>query len=129
MSKLIDWLRVRLGLNEDIQGIAQDIQTLGKSVEKLQQDMFTLFHALPFTAGVLSLTAADAAKFVTPNIEQNALIPLLTSIVIATRQGQSSLQIIGELDPKVRSQLEKRGFKVEDVSGSGDNKGLFILWT
>jgi len=129
VSKLIDWLRVRLGLNEDIQGIAQDIQTLGKSVEKLQQDMFTLFHALPFTAGVLSLTAADAAKFVTPNIEQNALIPLLTSIVIATRQGQSSLQIIGELDPKVRSQLEKRGFKVEDVSGSGDNKGLFILWT
>ena len=129
MSKLIDWLRVRLGLNEDIQGIAQDIQTLGKSVEKLQQDMFALFHALPFTAGVLSLTAADAAKFVTPNIEQNALIPLLTSIVIATRQGQSSLQIIGELDPKVRSQLEKRGFKVEDVSGSGDNKGLFILWT
>jgi hypothetical protein len=129
VSKLIDWLRIRLGLNEDIQGIGQDIQTLGKSVEKLQQDMFTLFHALPFTAGVLSLTAADAAKFVAPNIEQNALIPVLTFIVIATRQGQSSLQIIGELDPKVRIQLEKRGFKVEEVQGSGDNKGLFILWT
>jgi hypothetical protein len=129
MNWITHWLRNRTGVNEDMQHIAGDIQTLAKSVEKLHQDLFTMFHALPFTAGVLTLTAADAAKFIAPSIEQNGLISLLTSIVLATRQGQSSLQVVGEMDPKVRIQLEKRGFKVEEIQGSDDNKGLFILWT
>lgn len=128
--RLIDSIRGFLGINDDVQAIAKDMNTLAATGNKIGIDVFELFHTLPFTASILSLSAADAAKFVNPTVnEQNMLLPILTAIVMQARQGNSTLQVNGTLSDTVRAQLLKRGFKVEDVDGSNENKSMFVLWT
>lgn len=125
-----DYFRDLLGINTDVRDIAADMNNLGASLNKVGQDVFELFHTLPFSIGILNLKASDAAKFVNPNVgQQNLLIPVLTGIVMQCRMGQSSLQIQGTLSDDVRGELLKRGFKVEDLTGSNDNTGTFVLWT
>lgn len=123
------WIRNWLGINEDFQNAAKDIQNLDGALSRTNEDVFAMFHAMPFGAGIMTMTAVDAAKFFNASTQGNSLITLLTAILFATRMGQSSLQVTGELPEIIRKQLEKRGFKVEEVQGSNDNKGLFILWT
>ena len=48
---------------------------------------------------------------------------------MAMRQGETSLQVNGTLPEHVRAELTRRKFKIEQVNGSNDNVGLFILWT
>jgi len=130
MKRLINWFRTILGINQDIENVAKDITTLAMSFDKLNQDVFAIFNTLPFSSGILKMTAADAAKITNPMaMEQNALLPLLTAIALSARQGQSSLQVNGELSTVVSFQLKERGFKIEEVQGANDNEGLFILWT
>jgi hypothetical protein len=125
-----DFVRNLLGINEDMQAIAGDMNNLAGSMNKVGQDVFELFHSLPFSVAILSLSAQDAAKLVNPGVSQpNMLLPILTAIVMQARQGNSNLQVQGKLPDDVRSSLLKRGFKVEDVQGSNDNVGTFILWT
>jgi len=128
--KVIVWMRDVSGINADMQTVAQDFTRMVDHHDTLNKTVFDIFQALPFTAGILSLKASDAAKLVNPTVMvQNELVPLLTSIVLSARQGDSSLQVGGDITPAVREELRRRGFKVEDVTGSKDNKGTFILWT
>jgi hypothetical protein len=125
-----DFVRNLLGINEDMQAIAADMNNLATSLNKVGQDVFESFHALPFAASILAVSAEAASKMVNVGVGQpNQLLPILTAIVMQARQGNSTLQIHGKLDDIVRAALLKRGFKVEDVQGSNDNTGTFVLWT
>jgi hypothetical protein len=122
-------LRKWLGINEDMQAVAQDINQLVDLNQAQMRDTFEIFHALPFSAAMVRLTAKDAAMLTEPNgIQANSLPALLAGIVIKARQGESQLEIPGELSQEVRDELVKRGFKVEEYTGT---KGAanFIIWT
>jgi hypothetical protein len=111
-----DWIRNWLGINQDMQHVAQDITKLVKISESLNSDVFGIFHALPFTAGILTM-------------EPNGLYSVLINILIAARQGHSYMQVEDKMSSFVRKQLEQRGFKIEETVGTNEAKGLFILWT
>jgi hypothetical protein len=118
-----------LGINEDVQHIAADMNMLLERHESTALQVFELFHAMPFAAGAISLTAKDAARLTQPNgIQANSLTAILMGILLHARQGQSLMQVTGILSDDVREALTKRGFKVEDTEGTG-GKTTHILWT
>jgi hypothetical protein len=121
-------LRTWLGINEDARNIATDINTLDERSKQQAVHTFELFHALPFVSGTVGLTAADAAKLTQPSgVQANSLWAVLTGIIIKARQGESQLQVEGELPADVRDALIKRKFKVEEHTGTGGTS-TFILW-
>lgn len=118
-----------LGINEDVANIARDINTLDERTRVQAMHTFELFHALPFVAGTISLTAKDAVKLLQPQgVQANSLWAVLTGIIIKARQGESQLQVEGELPQDVRDALVKRGFEVEDHTGTAGTSS-FIIWT
>ena len=118
-----------LGLNEDVQAIASDMNMLDERQQATALQVFELFHAMPFASAAISLTAKDAAMLTSPEgIQANSLTAILMGILLHARQGQSLMQVTGELPEKVRNILVKRGFKVEDTEGTG-GKVTHILWT
>lgn len=122
-------IRNWLGINDDMRGIAADMQVLDERTQTQAMHTFELFHALPFAAGTISLTANDAARLTQPHgVQANSLWAVLTGIIMRARQGESRLQVEGELPQDVRDALVKRGFKVEDVTGTGGTSS-FIIWT
>lgn len=124
-----NFIRTWLGLPEDYKAIADDIGMLHNGMQGLSKQMFELFHTLPFSPGILKLTAKDAATFTTGTMVQaNSTIALLTGVVMAARQGHSHMPINGELSDATRKVLEDRGFVIQEFEGS-EGKQLHILWT
>lgn len=122
-------LRSWLGINEDVQAIAADMNMLHDNGQATALQVFELFHAMPFASAAISLTAKDAAMLTVPEgIQANSLTAILMGILLNARQGKSLMEVTGELSPKVREVLEKRGFKIEDTEGTG-GKITHILWT
>jgi len=118
-----------LGINEDVHHIAADMNMLHERTEGIALQVFEIFHAMPFAAGAIAMTAKDAAKLTQPNgIQANSLTAILMGILLHARQGQSLMQVTGELPEDVRTALVKRGFRVEDTEGTG-GKTIHILWT
>jgi hypothetical protein len=118
-----------LGLNEDVQAIASDMNMLHERQQATALQVFELFHAMPFASAAISLTAKDAAMLTSPEgIQANSLTAILMGILLHARQGQSLMQVTGELPEKVHEILVKRGFKIEDTEGTG-GKVTHILWT
>lgn len=124
-NKLRSWL----GINEDMAAIAGDMHMLDERTKNQAMQTFELFHALPFVAGTVSLTAADAAKITQPHgVQANSLWAVLVGIIVKARQGESKLQVEGELPQDVHDALVKRNFQVEEHTGTA-GKSTFILWT
>jgi hypothetical protein len=121
--------RTWLGINEDVAAIAADMKTLDERTRQQAMHTFELFHALPFVSGTVSLTAADAARITQPHgVQANSLWAVLIGIIIKARQGESQLQVEGELPQDVRDALVKRKFKVEEQTGTAGTSS-FIIWT
>lgn len=124
-----NFLRKWLGINDDMVAVSQDINQLVSLNQAQMQDTFEIFHALPFTAAIVRLTAKDANMLTEPNgIQANSLPALLCGVVIKARQGENQLEVPGELSQEVRDELVKRKFKVEEFSGT---KGVanYIIWS
>ena len=122
-------IRNWLGINEDMRNIAADMNTLDERSRQQALHTFELFHALPFVSGTVSLTAPDAAKLTQPHgVQANSLWAVLVGIIIKARQGESQLQVEGELPGDVRDALVKRQFKIEEHTGTG-GASTFIIWT
>lgn len=122
-------IRKWLGINNDIVAISADITTLVQQDQANAMHTYQLFHAMPFAAGALGLTAKTAASLTQPNgIQANSFGALLMGILIEARQGNSQLQLEGEVSEEIRNALTGRGFKVEEHEGSG-GKSTFVLWT
>lgn len=123
------FLRNWLGITEDMIAVAQDVNTLAKDAEKQSQQLFSIFHVLPFTAGIMFMTAKDAAQLVQPTeVAANSLPVILLGIGINARMGQSAFEVSGVLPESVRTTLVERGFKVEEHEGT-EKKSTFIIWT
>ena len=58
----------------------------------------------------------------------NDIVPILIGIVLNARQGNSVMEVNGELSQDVRDALTKRGFIIEDSEGQ-HGKSVHILWT
>ena len=124
-----NFFRNWLGINEDVRDIAADIKTLDERTQQQAMHTFELFHALPFAAGTVGLTSADAARLTQPHgVQANSLWAVLTGIIMKARQGQSQLEVEGELPADVREALTKRGFKVEDFTGTAGTNS-YIIWS
>lgn len=124
-----NFLRKWLGINEDMEAVAQDINQLLKLEQTTSTQLFGVFHALPFMANVLHLRARDAVAMTAPTmIEPNSLPVLLMGVTINARLGQSSFEVSGTVSDEVRAALTFRGFKVEEHEGTG-GKSTFIIWT
>jgi hypothetical protein len=124
-----NFFRAWLGINEDMQAIAGDMNMLHERTQSTALQVFELFHAMPFTAAVSSITAKDAAMLTSPDgIQANSLIAILMGILLNARQGHSVMEVNGELSDAVRKSLTNRGFKVEDTEGTGGTV-THILWT
>ena len=122
-------LRNWLGINEDVQAIASDMNMLHEHGQNTALQVFELFHAMPFASAAISMTAKDAAMLTAPDgIQANSLTAMLMGILLNARQGRSLMEVTGELSADVRTALEKRGFKIEDTEGTG-GKVTHILWT
>jgi hypothetical protein len=118
-----------LGINEDVEAIAADMNMLHERGQSTALQVFELFHAMPFASAAIGMTAKDAAMLTAPDgIQANSLTAILMGILLNARQGNSVMQVVGELSDTVRATLEKRGFKVEDTEGTG-GKVTHILWT
>lgn len=130
MNFIVNKIRQWLGIESDIQNISKDMHMLLKRLDNNALNMFELFHGLPFAAGILSLTAANAAKITQPGggIEANSITAILTGILLNARQGNSVMEVVGELPEEVRKALVNRGFEVQD-SESDKGKMTHILWT
>lgn len=123
------FLRNILGINADMQAIANDVNQLAAMSENHMRMIFETFHALPFVNGTMMLQAVDAARLTIPGgVTENSLPALLTGVISKARQGESSLQVEGKLSLEVRDALLRRGFKVTDETGTG-GEVTFILWT
>jgi hypothetical protein len=117
-----------LGINEDVQAIASDMNMLHDRNQSTALQVFELFHAMPFASAAIGLTAKDAAMLTSPDgIQANSLTAILMGILLHARQGNSVMQVTGELSEHVREVLTKRGFKIEDTEGTG-GKVTHILW-
>jgi hypothetical protein len=124
-----NFLRHWLGINDDIQLIAKDVNTLDERTNAQQRQTFELFHAMPFAKNVLQIDAKDAAAITQPNgIQANSLPALCMGIVLNARQGNSAMEVTGELPEFCRQKLLQRGFKVEDSEGTA-GKMTHIIWT
>lgn len=124
-----NFFRKWLGINEDVEAIASDMNMLHDRGQATAMQVFELFHAMPFASAAISLTAKDAAMLTSPEgIQANSLTAMLMGVLLNARQGNSVMQVTGEISPKVREILEKRGFKIEDTEGTG-GKVTHILWT
>lgn len=122
-------LRNWLGINEDVQAIAADMNMLHEHGQSTAFQVFELFHAMPFASAAISMTAKDAAMLTSPDgIQANSLTAMLMGILLNARQGHSLMQVTGELSDEVRAALTKRGFRIEDTEGTG-GKVTHILWT
>lgn len=122
-------LRNWLGINEDVQAIAADMNMLHEHGQSTAFQVFELFHAMPFASAAISMTAKDAAMLTSPDgIQANSLTAMLMGILLNARQGHSLMQVTGELSDEVRTALTKRGFRIEDTEGTG-GKVTHILWT
>jgi hypothetical protein len=130
MSKLINALRNWLGINKDMENISKDMHMLLERIDTTSLNTFELFHALPFASGILSVSAKMAAAITEPGggIQANSLAAILTGIVLNARQGNSVMEVNGELSQDVRDALTKRGFVIEDSEGQ-HGKSVHILWT
>lgn len=117
-----------LGINEDVQAIAADMNMLHEHGQSTSLQVFELFHAMPFASAAIGMTAKDAAMLTAPDgIQANSLTAILMGILLNARQGKSVMEVAGVLSEPVRATLEKRGFKVEDTEGTG-GKTTHILW-
>lgn len=124
-NKFRNWL----GINEDVQAIAADMNMLHERGQSTALQVFELFHAMPFASAAISMTAKDAAMLTSPDgIQANSLTAILMGILLNARQGNSVMEVHGELSENVRNTLIKRGFKVEDTEGTA-GKTTHILWT
>ena len=122
-------IRNWLGLNKDLHDVATDLHTIAKRQEHNEFQLYEIFHALPFISGAMFLTAVDAAKLTHPHgIQANSLSALLTGIIVNARQGNSHLEVEGELTEEVREALITRGFKVENHTGT-NGTSTFVIWT
>ena len=122
-------LRKWLGIEEDVINISADMQMLGERTETTAIQVFELFHAMPYAAAAMSVTAADAAKLTLPaGIQANSLGAVLMGVILNARQGNSQMEVVGTLPDSVRDILIARGFKVEETEGTG-GKMTHILWT
>ena len=122
-------IRKWLGITNLENVVLQQANDQTEKLAYIARNGYEMFHSLPFVAGAMVLTAADAAKLTVPEgITENNLPALLVGIIAAARQGDSSMEVAGELPAPVREALERRGFKVEDHTGSA-GKFTFILWT
>jgi hypothetical protein len=118
-------LRKWLGINEDVQAIASDMNMLLERSEETSLYLFEMFHAMPFSAIVLGITAKDARQLTQPGgPAANSLNAILMGVVSRARQGNSYLQLQGELEETVKDTLIKRGFTVTEENGTTN-----ILWT
>jgi hypothetical protein len=130
---IVDKLRRFLGINNDMTAVSQDITQIVALLDNVNKDVFNIFHGLPYASAVINLTAANASKWTNPKVGvPNGLLTILTHIVLAMRQGESYLQVPGEIDEKVAGELKARGFRIEETVGSteaGGGKGLFIVWS
>lgn len=130
---IVDKLRRFLGINNDMTAVSQDITQLVALLDNVNKDVFNIFHGLPYASAVINLTAANASKWTNPKVGvPNGLLTILTHIVLAMRQGESYLQVPGEIDEKVAGELKARGFRIEETVGSdesGGHKGLFVVWS
>ena len=76
-----DFIRNWLGINADLQAVAADVNTLLERSDTQARQSYEIFHALPFVAGALMLTAKDAAAITQPHgIQANSLPALLMGI-------------------------------------------------
>ena len=126
----INFIRNSLLINADFQTVAGELSTVRNEVFNLTKESFAMFNAAPFFAAILTLDAASATKMTNTNaVQRNSLISVLTSICLAMRAGEPSLQLFGELPESVYVELVRRKFRIEVVSGSNNNSGIFILWT
>ncbi len=124
-----NFLRNWLGINEDAQAIAADINQLHERTKINTKHIFEMLHTLPYAHGIPKLRAENAAEITEPNgISANSLPAILTGVVLNARQGESSMQVDGALPEDVREVLTRRGFKVEEHEGTA-GKFTFILWT
>ena len=130
MNAIIRKIRSWLGIDADIENISKDMHMLLERSDNNALNLFELFHAIPFSAGILSLTASTAARLTQPGggIEANSITAILTGILLNARQGNSVMEIVGELPEEVRKALVNRGFEVQD-SESDKGKMTHILWT
>jgi hypothetical protein len=124
-----NFFRKWLGINEDVQAIAADMNMLHEHGQNTALQVFELFHAMPYAGLTPTINAQEAAALTSPlGIEANSLPAILMGVLLNARQGRSLMEVKGELDPNVRAILIKRGFKVEDTEGTG-GKTTHILWT
>lgn len=134
------FFRGLLGVNDDMLLVRNDFTKLieeftklGDNFNTINTDLWSVFNGLPFAASIQSMSAADAAALTNPKvIEGNSLLGVLTSILLAARQGHSQLQVFNGLGDEVRKALTKRGFRIEDPVGSekaGGQVATFITWT
>lgn len=130
MNAIINFFRKWLGINNDMENISKDMHMLLERCDQTSLNTFELFHALPFASGVLSLSAKIAAAITEPagGIQANSFPAILTGIVLNARQGNSVMEVSGELSQDVRDALTKRGFVIEDSEGQ-HGKSVHILWT
>jgi hypothetical protein len=130
---IVSKLRSFLGIDADMKAVSQDITQLVALLDSVNKDVFNIFHGLPYANTVINLTAANASKWTNPRVGiPNGLMTILTHIVLAMRQGESYLQVPGEIDAKVAAELKARGFRIDETDGSaesGGQKGLFIVWS
>ena len=130
MNKIINVFRNWLGINKDVENISKDMHMLLERIDTNSLHTFELFHAVPFASGILSLSAKMAAAITEPagGIQANSLAAILTGIVLNARQGNSVMEVTGELPQDIRDALTKRGFVIEDSEGQ-HGKSVHILWT
>lgn len=124
-----NFLRKWLGINEDVQAIAADMNSLLDRCNNNALQTYELFHALPFSPLCLGINAKAAAQITAPNgIQANSLTAVLMGIILNARQGHSYLRLDGDLTDEIKHDLLKRGFKVEESEGTA-GKAVNILWT
>lgn len=122
-------IRTWLGISTIEDVVLREANRAEENLQAERLKMYELFHTLPFVGGALSLTAADAAKLTAPEgVPQNGLPALLVGVIGAARQGNSSLEVEGDISQAVADALIRRGFKLETLEGTG-GKSTFILWT
>lgn len=130
MNAIINFFRKRLGINNDMENISKDMHMLLERCDQTSLNLFELFHVIPFSAGILSLTAENAARLTQPGggIEANSITAILTGILLNARQGNSVMEVNGELSDEVRKALTNRGFEIQDSEGE-QGKFVHITWT
>jgi len=122
-------IRKWLGVAHLEQVVLHQANAAEENLQAQRLQVYEMFHALPFIGGAMVLTAADAVKLTMPEgVPPNGLPALLVGVIAAARQGNSYLQVEGDLSEAVANALTKRGFRLETQEGTA-GKSTFILWT